>query len=125
MKKLFTVIALIVALACGVGTFDASAKPKGKKGHNTHVVKKNAEGYANPVGHTYKFSDAGVTATLEFISADKVVASLSKGEKNASTEIIWSQKEDEIFLPDLDPLKISKDGKTLTENTGKKFELVK
>ena len=126
MKKIVALISLILILS--VGSLNIDAQTKGKRGHHhkkSTWVKKNAEGYAVPTGHTYKFTDSGISATLEFITSEKVIATLSKGENSASTELTWTQNGDEICLPDLDPLKISKNGRTLTENTGKTFELQK
>lgn len=125
MKRFLIVFSLIMAFACGVATQDACAQQRGKKKHKTQWVKKNAQGFADPTGHTYKYSASGIDVTLEFTTPEVVVMTMSQGDKSSSTELKWSQTDDVVNIDGFDPVKISRNGKTLTEETGKTCNLVK
>lgn len=125
MKRFLIVFSLILAFACGVATQDSYAQQRGKKKHKTQWVKKNAKGFADPTGHTYKYSDAGIDVTLEFTTPEIVVMTMTRGDKSSSTELKWSQNEDMVDIDGFDPVKISPNGRTLTEGNGKTCKIVK
>lgn len=124
MKRIFSVIALAFVLICG-GAELATVQAKGKKGHHSSVVKNNEAGYKTPVGHTYQLEDSDKNVSLDFIDNEKVVINYNVGDKMNSLELTWTQTEDDIEIPGLEKIKISKSGRNLTETTGKTFKLVK
>ena len=124
MKRIFTVIALAFVLICG-GAELATVQAKGKKGHHSSLVKKNAAGFKSPFGHTYQLEGSDSNVTMEFVTDEKVIVNYYVGDKPNSLELSWSQTEDDIEIPGLEKIKISKGGRTLTESTGKTFKLVK
>ena len=123
MKRILSILAIVLAVGIAGGNF-ITLEAKGKKG-SPSLVSKNANGYKSPLGHTYKLSDSDANVTMEFISEDKVVLNYNVGDKRNSMELTWTQNESDIEIPGLETIKISKGGRTLTENTGKIFKLVK
>ena len=125
MRRILIVLSLVMSMVFGIVSQVAYSQTKGKKKHKTQWVKKNSQGFADPTGHTYKYSDSGIDVLLAFTTPETVVMTMTKGDKSSSTELKWSQSEDMVNIDGFDPVQISQNGRILTESNGKTCKIVK
>ena len=132
MKKLITILFVAFALIVSGVNADAQKKAhKGKghpKGKTTAMVKvaRNADGTANPTGHTYSMTDNDVTAIIELLPEGVAIVSFELPSKSASQNTTWTQEGNTIHLEGIQDLTIDKRGQTLTDTqNGKCLKIVK
>ena len=122
MKKLFAILMCLVVFCCGGSFIEAKTTKKGKaKTSQSSGVSKNAYGYANPAGHTYKGTNQGVTITIKFTGASSGVISDSAGH---SAPYGWYQSDATIYMGNF-VFTINNNGTALTGPGGVQYKLVK
>ena len=120
MKKVITTCLLAVALLAGGITMDAKTTKKKAKASSS-AVSKNAYGYPNPQGHTYKAVVNGNTITVKFNGSSSGTITTSDGH---SAPYGWYQEKDCIMMGNF-IFMISADGKELTGPGDVKYKMVK
>ena len=129
MKKAITICLLAVTLLAGGITMDAKTTKKKAKSTTQSTksitVPKNAYGYPNPLGHTYKLVNNGFTFIIAFDSPYSVTFDVKYGRDRKIESYGWSQEGDIIYISD-DYFRISSDGRQLTEvPTGQVLKIIK
>ena len=130
MKKILTVLFLVLALVCsGINADAQKKKSSSSKTSSSVVVKKNAYGYPDPTGHTYKATVNNVTMNFNFYPDDELEVVAKVNGEIGSIDGVWYQDGNIIYVQT--PVTsdsyfvISSDGKVLTDEDGVKARITK
>ena len=130
MKKILTVLFLVMALVCsGINADAQKKKSSSSKTSSSVVVKKNAYGYPDPTGHTYKATQKNVTMNMTFLNNGYLDIVVKMNGQSEEIDGEWQQDGNIIYVyTDVTgggTFVISSDGKVLTDEAGDKARLIK
>lgn len=118
MKKIIVLAMMCLMLVCGAVNLEAKTRAKKGKATTTATVPKDANGYPDITGHSYRYKGSPETMTIAFKGNNRCTMTLRRGSKSDSMQCIWQMIDGQVEVFDLNeyPLmvfSITDDGKQI------------